>query len=405
MIPTPSFDDLARPAADSARWMLDPKVVFLNHGSFGACPRPVLEFQQTVRDSIEKQPVNFFARQLEALLDEARAALAAFVGCNANDLVFVPNATSGVNTVLRCLGFKPGGELLTTDHEYNACRNALNFVAEQAGCRVVVAQVPFPLNHEDQLVEAILSAVTPRTRIALIDHVTSPTALVLPMERLVRELAKRGVETLVDGAHAPGMLPLNLNKLGAAYYTANCHKWVCAPKGAAFLHVRSDLQHAIRPLVISHGANSPRTDRSRFLIEFGWTGTVDPSAYLSVPIALKYMESLAPGGWPAIMRRNHDLAMAVQSILCEAMEITAPCPEHMIGSMAAVPFWDSPEPEPPTSPLYVDPVQDLLLEKHSIEVPIMPWPAHPRRVLRVSAQLYNSLGQYELLAHALKSVR
>ncbi|MDH7502723.1 MAG: aminotransferase class V-fold PLP-dependent enzyme, partial [Verrucomicrobiota bacterium] len=179
MIPTSSFDHLARPAADPALWMLDPKVVFLNHGSFGACPRPVLEFQRTIRDSIEKQPVNFFARQLEALLDEARTALAAFVGCNANDLVFVPNATSGVNTVLRCLGFKPGDELLTTDHEYNACRNALDFAAEQAGCRVVVAQVPFPLNHEDQLVEAILSSVTPRTRIALIDHVSSPTALVL----------------------------------------------------------------------------------------------------------------------------------------------------------------------------------------------------------------------------------
>lgn len=401
MTSSPSFDDLARPAADPAHWMLDPNVIFLNHGSFGACPQPVLEFQQTIRNSLEKQPVHFFARQLEELLDAARASLAAFVRCNADDLVFVPNATSGVNTVLRSIGFKPGDELLTTDHEYNACRNALNFVAEQAGCRVVVAQIPFPLNSEDQIVDAILSSVTPRTRIALLDHITSPTALVLPMERLVRELAQRGVETLVDGAHAPGMLPLNLNKLGAAYYTGNCHKWVCAPKGAAFLHVRSDLQHAIRPLVISHGANSRRTDRSRFLIEFGWTGTVDPSAYLSVPIAIRYMESLAPGGWPMIMRRNRELALAAQRILCKALASPSPCPDHMIGSMATVPFWDSPEPEPPTSPLYVDPVQDLLLEKHRIEVPIMPWPAHPRRVLRVSAQLYNSLGQYELLAQAL----
>lgn len=401
MTPASSFDDFARPAADPAHWMLDPQVVFLNHGSFGACPRPVLEFQQTIRDSLEKQPVHFFVRQLEGLLDAARASLAAFVGCDADDLVFVPNATSGVNTVLRSLRFKPGDELLATNHEYNACRNALSFAAEQAGCRVAVAQIPFPLDNEDQLVEAILSSVAPRTRLALLDHVTSPTGLVLPMERLVCELAKRGVETLVDGAHAPGMLPLHLNKLGAAYYTGNCHKWVCAPKGTAFLHVRSDLQPAIRPLAISHGANSRRTDRSRFLIEFGWTGTVDPSAYLSVPMALQYMESLAPGGWPTVMRRNHELAVAAQRILCEALHIPSPCPEHMIGSMAAVPFWDSPEPEPPTSPLYVDPLQDLLREKHGIEVPIMPWPAHPRRVLRVSAQLYNSLGQYELLADAL----
>ena len=394
--------ELRRPAADPASWMLDPTIVFLNHGSFGACPRVVLEFQHEVRSRLERQPVHFYVRQLEGLLDQARGALAGFVGCDPQDLVFVPNATSGVNTVLRSWTWKPGDELLTTDHEYNACRNALNFVANQSACKVVVAQVPFPLRSADEVVEAVLSQVTCRTRLALLDHVTSPTGLVLPIERLVQELAERGVDTLVDGAHAPGMLPLNLDWLGATYYTGNCHKWVCAPKGAAFLHVRRDRQNAIRPLVISHGANSTRTDRSRFLLEFDWTGTVDPSAYLSVPEALRHIGSLLPGGWPAVMRRNRALALAGRTVLCEELALPLPCPDDMIGAMAATPFSDSPDPEPPTSPLYVDPFQNRLLTEQGIEVPIMPWPAHPRRVLRISAQLYNSLGQYEQLARALK---
>lgn len=393
--------DLSRPAADPATWMLDPQVVFLNHGSFGACPRVVLEFQQAIRGWLENQPVRFFVRELEGMIDSARASLAAFVGCDTQDLVFVPNATTGVNTVLRSLAFKPGEELLTTHHDYNACRNALNFVAAQAGARVIVARILFPLRDESQIVEAVLSGVTPRTRLALLDHVTSPTGLILPIEKLVRELTARGVETLVDGAHAPGMLPLDLNFLGATYYTGNCHKWICAPKGAGFLHVQRARQSAIRPLVISHGANSPRTDRSRFLIEFGWTGTGDPSAFLSVPEALRFVGSLLPGGWPAVMRRNHELALAARQVLCNALGVAVPCPDDLIGSLASVPFPDSSDPEPSKSPLYLDPLQDWFLEKHGIEVPIIPWPAHPKRVLRVSAQLYNSLGQYERLAQAL----
>ncbi len=400
-----SLFDLNRPATDLALWPLDKETIFLNHGSFGSCPHPVLAYQQALRDQMERRPVHFFVRELEILLDHARAALAEFVGADEADLVFVPNATAGVNTVLRSLEFKPGDELLVTDQEYNACRNALHYAAGRAGTAVVVAPVPFPLKSADDAVDAILSRVTARTRLALVDHVTSQTGLVLPIAKLANELGQRGVELLVDGAHAPGMIPLNLRELGAVYYTGNCHKWICAPKGAAFLYVRRDLQKAVRPLIISHGANSPRTDRSRFLIEFGWTGTWDPTAMLSVPEALRMMGSLLDAGWAAIMARNRQLARLARNVLCSRLRIEPPCPEDLIGSLASVPLPDSTDTTPPASPLYTDPLQDRLRDEFSIEVPIVPWPSAPKRVLRISAQLYNSLPQYHALADALAALR
>ncbi|MFZ2643328.1 MAG: aminotransferase class V-fold PLP-dependent enzyme [Verrucomicrobiia bacterium] len=394
---------LSQPASDPAIWPLDPDVVFLNHGSFGSCPRPVLEFQQQIRARLERQPVQFFVRDLEGLLDTARAVLAEFVGADADDLVFVPNATAGVNTVLRSLRFDRGDELMVTDHEYNACRNALDFAAAQWGARVTVVAVPFPLASADDIVAAVMERVTPRTRLALLDHVTSQTGLVMPIQRLAEKIAERGVETLVDGAHAPGMMPLRLREIGAAYYTGNCHKWLCAPKGAGFLVVRRDRQALIRPLSISHGANSTRTERSRFQIEFGWTGTCDPSAWLSVPESLRWVGSLLPGGWPEVMRRNRALALAGRKVLCDALSIALPCPEELIGSLASIPIADAADDGVPASPLYADPLQDKLRLRHRIEVPIIPWPAPPKRLLRISAQLYNSLPQYRLLAEALKS--
>lgn len=382
-------------------WPLDPNVIFLNHGSFGSCPRAVLEFQQALRDRMERQPVQFLVRDLEGLLDEARSVLARFVGAEPENLVFVANATHGVNTVLRSLSFVLGDELLVTDHEYNACRNALNFVGGRTGANIVVAPIPFPLESEEQVVNSILSRVTSRTKLALIDHVTSPTGMVLPIARIVRELEERGVDTLVDGAHAPGMVRLNLSNLGAAYYTGNCHKWMCAPKTAAFLHVRPDRQELIHPLSISHGLNSSRTDRSKFLLEFGWTGTSDPSPCLSVPKVLRYMEEVVQGGWPQIMARNRSLALAARKILCDTLRIGPPCPEELIGSMAAFPLPDNLADERPQAPLLLDPLQDRLLTHYGIEVPIIPWPGFPRRLLRISAQLYNSPDQYHRLAEAL----
>lgn len=396
-------DSLARPACDPRLWPLEPGVTFLNHGSFGSCPRAVLEFQTGLRDRLEGQPVRFLVRELEGLLDHARDGLARFVGADPADLVVVPNATAGVNTVLRSLRFEPGDELLVTNHEYNACRNALHAAAASAGAAVVEVKVPFPLTSADEIVAAVLAGVTPRTKLALLDHVTSQTGLVFPIRRLVAELAGRGIDALVDGAHAPGMVPLNLRELGAAYYTGNCHKWLCAPKSAGFLCVRRDRQHLIRPLSISHGANSTRTDRSRFQIEFGWTGTWDPTALLSVPEALRYIGALLPGGWPEVMRRNHALVLAGRRLLCAALDIAPPAPDDCLGALASVPIPDARASQAPSSPLYTDPLQDQLWTGHALEVPVIPWPAPPRRLLRISAQLYNSLPQYERLAQALKA--
>lgn len=396
------------PSEFARHWTLDPEVAFLNHGSYGATPRAVLAAQQAWRDRMEAEPVRFFSRDLEPALDAARAALGAFVGADPDDLAFVPNATGGFNTVLRSLRFAPGDELLTTDHAYNAAKNALEYVAERAGARVVVAAVPFPSAGQGEVVEAILAAVTPRTRLALLDHVTSATALAFPVAALVAELQARGIDTLVDGAHAPGQLELDVPAIGAAYYTANLHKWVCAPKGTGFLWVRPDRQAGVRPLPISHGANSPRTDRSRFRVEFDWTGTADPSAYLAVPDALRFGDELLPGGWVALRERNHRLALEGRDLLCARLGIAAPAPDAMIGCMASVPLAVETEPGRVQGvELYGDPLHASLAEQ-GMQVMVTPWPQRPeggawRRLVRISAAAYNDLAEFRRLAAALPS--
>jgi isopenicillin-N epimerase len=389
--------------ADNAlapRWGLDPGVAFLNHGSFGACPREVLEHQAALRAEMEAEPVRFLSRELDDRLDTARAALGQFLGADADDLAFVTNATSGVNAVLRSRAFAAGDELLTTDHVYGACRNTLQFVAERTGARVVVVTLPFPVPSPDAVVATVLDRVTPRTRLALLDHVTSPTALVLPVERLCAELGERGVDVLVDGAHAPGMVPLNLTTLGATYYAGNCHKWLCAPKGSAFLWVRGDRHTDVRPLTISHGASATKPGRSRFRLEFDWTGTSDPTAWLTVPAALASVGGMLPGGWPAVMARNHALALEARRLLCAVAGTAPPCPETMVGSLAAVILPDG----LPTTTIgwrRPDPIQARLFDGWGIEVPVITFPAAPKRLIRISAQLYNTREQFTRLGEAL----
>jgi isopenicillin-N epimerase len=386
-------------------WRLDPAVTYLNHGSFGACPESVLAVQRELRDRLERQPVAFLDRELPGLLDHARERVGAFLGGDPGGLAFVANATTGANAVLQSLRFAPGDEILTDDHEYNAILTTLDAVARRDGARIVIARIPFPVPGPDAVVDALLAAATPRTSLAVISHVTSPTALVLPIERIVRELDARGIDTLVDGAHAPGMVPLDLDALGAAYYTGNGHKWLCGPKGAAFLWVRADRRAGVRPTVISHGANDPRTDRPRFRLEFDWTGTGDPTAALSLPAAIDWMAAQDPGGWPAVMSANHALALQAREVLATSLGIAPPAPDEMLGSMAALPLAWLHDDAAATA------FHDALIDDDGMEVPIPCWPvrgARPRPddppttvLIRVSAQRYVEPSDIERLASVL----
>jgi isopenicillin-N epimerase len=394
-----------RPYASETPWRLDPAITFLNHGSFGACPVPVLEYQRELIDALEARPIQFLWREFEERLDAARLDVARFLGADPEGLVFLPNVTTGISSVLRSLRLRPGDELLTTDHEYNAILNALDTAAEDARARVVVAQIPLPIRHPEQAVEALLAAVTPRTRVAVVSHVTSPTALILPIETIVRELDRLGVDTLVDGAHSAGMVPVDLGALGAAYWSGNGHKWLCGPKGVGVLHVRADRQAAIRPLVTSHGRNDPRTDRPRLWKEFDWQGTGDPTSYLALPEAIRVVGDLDPAGWPGVMAGNRALALAARDRIQRALGLDPLAPDEMIGSMAAF------ELRGVTTDGAADALNASLYAEDAIEVPVTGWPvlaarptpdSNPSKVLlRISTQRYNEASDYERLAQAL----
>ncbi len=376
---------------------LDPEVIYLNHGAFGACPLFVQSVQNEYRERLERNPVHFFMRELERLLDDTRAVLGPFLGADPQDLGFVPNATAGVNTVLNALEFEAGDEIVVNDHTYPACRNAALYLAGRRGLQVRTAKLPFPLASAEQLSAAILEQVTDRTRLVLLDHVTSPSGLITPLETLVPALRERGIDTLVDGAHGPGMLPIDLDRLGAAYYTGNLHKWGCAPKGAAFLWVRRDRQALIHPLVISHGWAAARSDRPRFLLEFDWPGTLDASAILSIPSALSFLEGLFEGGFPALYAHNHALAVKGRNILCSALGTLPPCPESMLGSLSVALFPEVTPRVPTPDALY------NALVARGIEVPIVPLPGYPSGFVRIAMQVYNSEADVVALADALQA--
>lgn len=382
-------------------WALDPEITFLNHGSFGACPTAILERQNEMRRELEANPMDFLHRTLEPRLDAARQRLADFIGCKFENLAFVPNATSGVNAVLQSISLNQTDEVIATNHGYNACRNALNFVARQRGFKVVEVQIPYPVHRIEEAVNPILEAITPRTRLLLLDHITSATGFIIPVEPIIQEFNNRGIDTLIDGAHAPGMVKLQLEKLGATYYTGNCHKWICSPKGSALLYVRPDKIESIRPPIISHGYNTLRSDRSKFLIQFGWTGTLCPTPWLCIPETLDYLGQEIPGNWPAIMERNHRLALQGRDIICRALNVSPPCPDEFHGSMVTIPIPPDPKGRPPVLPRFEVLLQNELWVQHKIEVPIFFWPDLKNRHLRISAQLYNSVEDYQVLAEAL----
>jgi len=390
--------DFPRASEYACYWPLDPDTVYLNHGSFGACPWYVLEKQSEYRRMLEVQPVRFLIREMEERFDGSRRKVAAFLNASADDVVFVSNATAAVNTVFRSLVFHPGDEILITNHIYGACRRLMEFICDRSGAKLVEAYYNFPILSPDLIIEAVIDKVTPRTRIALIDHISSPTAIIHPVERIVEELTRRGIDTMIDGAHSLGSIPLDLEKIGAAYYTANCHKWLCSPISAAILHVRADKQKQIVPLVVSHAGHEAEPFPERFF----WPGTTDPSAAICAGDALDYLSGMIPGGWPAIMEHNHLMCLRGRDIICQSLAMDPPAPSEILASMATFPI---PLPPEIKIPDYkgTEPLQDYLFREYNIELPVFYWGSPPRRFARISAQLYNSLEQYAFFSEKLSA--
>ena len=387
------------PSPYAKHWSLEPSRLFLNHGSFGACPNFVIEEQRKWQDLMEREPVRFFEELMPDLLLKSREALGTFLNCSPDDLAFVSNATSGVNTILRSLHFEQGDEILVPNHAYQACRNSIDFVAKRWGANVVEVAIPFPIDGPETVVELMKSACSERTKLVMIDTVTSPTGLRMPFEVLTEFFEGKGVEVLLDAAHGIGMIPLDLGQLGASYVTSNCHKWLCAPKGSAFLYVREDKQSKIQPLTISHGHTFPLGDTTRFRHEFDWTGTQDISGWCSIPAVIEGMADRIDGGWNSIMQHNHDLTIQGRNVLCERLGIQPPCPDEMVACISTIQLpGNIPEKEKMHEP---DPLHHILSEKYNIQVPVWSWPSPEGRYLRISAQLYNSIEQYERLADAL----
>ncbi len=374
------------------QWLLDEDIIFLNHGSFGACPRSVLDVQRNWQDRLEAEPVRFMTRELPAHLDAARTELATFVGARANDLVFVQNATDGANAVLRSLlpSFEPGGELLTTSHAYRAIRQTMRYVAGLCGARVVDASVPFPIADPEEVMKAIASAITPKTALAVIDHITSPTGVIFPVKDIIALFKARGIPVLIDGAHTPGQIELNLDTLGADYYIGNCHKWLFAPKGAAFLWVDKKHQAKLHPTVISHFLGEG------FQSEFGWTGTQDPSAFLSVPAGIEFHRTLSAAGSRAYTRK---MLLDARDKITAILGVPLSAPEEMLAQLCAFPLPYDPE----ATDERVQHLHDILFDEYRIEVPAMN--ANGKLYVRISCTAYNDESDFDALAAALVDLR
>ena len=387
-------------------FLLDPGVVFLNHGSFGACPRPVLEAQQRWQVEMERNPVLFLGRRSAALLAEARSALAAYLGAHADDLVFVANATTGVNIVARSLELRAGDEVLATDHEYGACDAAWQLRCAQVGAAYRRIEVPLPFESA-RFAERLLGALTPRTRLVFASHVTSTTALVFPVAELCAGARAAGVATLIDGAHAPGQIDLDLEAVGADFYTGNCHKWMCAPKGSGFLHVRPEGRLGpalLEAPVVSWGyvaeelaaqdnetgsdAQAARTGHTGFDAYTGrsalerrlqWQGTRDLSAFLAVPAAIDFM---AQHDWPTLGRLCHEMALELQREVLARNGLTPIAPNDALAQMVPIPVRVAAEGGA------AEALRRWLFDERRIEVPVT---LHARRVfVRVSVQAYNT---------------
>jgi isopenicillin-N epimerase len=365
-------------------FLLDPEIVFLNHGSFGACPIPVFEEYQRWQRVLERQPVKLLGRDVDELLREAMAPLANSMHADPADCVFVPNATTGVNLVARSLALQPSDEVLTTDHEYGACDYTWDYVCAKTGAHYRRAQVALPADSPEAFVEAVWSGVTERTRVLFISHITSPTGLVFPIAALVARAREAGILTVVDGAHAPGQIPLDLAALDPDFYTGNFHKWLCAPKSSAFLYARREMQAELTPTIISWGW--PESD---FGLRMERQATRDPAAYLATPAALSFQQA---HDWDAVRARCHALTWQAR----EALAAVTGCPplamnDGWIGQMVAA--------ELPVQVEQASAVKTRLYDTHRVEIPILVW--NGRVLIRASFQGYNSAADLDALCAAL----
>lgn len=381
-------------------WALDQGFTFLNHGSFGATPKKILEKQTELRLQMEAQPVRFMIRELEPMWDEARAKTAAFLGTEAGSLVFVKNTTMGVNTIFHSLKLNKGDEVLITNHTYGACLNTINYYAELFGYSVKVVELVYPLKREEDVLEVLAAGISSKTKLLFIDHVTSATGTVFPMGKIIPYFKEKGIDVFVDGAHAPGMLDLDINKLGADYYVGNCHKWICSPKGSAILYVHPSRQKNIHALQISH--NYDRS--SDWAKQFFWPATDDYTAYLAVPAAIDFMSNVCPGGWKELRTYNRNLSLKGRELIAETFGTELPVPDSMIGSLANICLGTTTK--PPYGFNYIHPVQEELYAKYKIEVPIIVFPRNrPTLWVRPAAQAYNHFSQWEYLKEALLEIR
>jgi isopenicillin-N epimerase len=379
-------------------FLLRPNLVFLNHGSFGACPRPVFQEYQRWQRELELQPVEFLGRRFAGLMLEARRKLAEYLGAQADDLVFVPNATTGLNIVARSLPLEPGDEVLATNHEYGALDRTWRFVCAKRGAVYLNQSLPLPLDSAKQVVEAIWAGVTPHTRVLFLSHITSPTALTFPVSELVGRAREANILTVIDGAHAPGQLPLALDKLGADFYSGNLHKWFCGPPGSAFLHARRQAQPLLEPLVVSWGWEPESTNllsldsgAPRFVLEQEWQGTRDPAAYLAAEAAIRFQ---AEYDWPQVRQECHELLREARQRIEELTGLPPICPDspEWYVQMAAFPL-----PACDGAAL-----QRRLYDEYGVEVPVIEW--NGRQLLRVSIQGYNTLEDVNALRQALAAL-
>jgi isopenicillin-N epimerase len=370
-------------------FLLDPEIIFLNHGSFGACPIPVFDTYQVWQRQLERQPVDFLGRRIPELMAEARVRLGEFLGAAADNLVFFTNPTSAINMVARNLPLEPGDEILTSDHEYGAMDRTWNFICRQRHASYIHRPVCLPVESAASFVENFWAGVTPRTRVIFLSHITSPTALIFPLAEICRRARQTGILTVIDGAHAPGQIDLNLTELDADLYSGACHKWLMAPKGAAFLFANRSVQHLLDPLVVSWGYESEQPGPSRFIDYHEWQGTRDPSAFLSVPAAIDFQ---AEYGWAEVRKRCHDLAADTRRKIDRLTGLPSICPDS--------PEWFA-QMFTARLPQGIDlqALQKRLYEKYRIEVPVISW--NRQNFIRVSFQGYNHPSDGQALVDAL----